>query len=302
MTLPDLEAWAIFASVAEHGSFARTAEALALSKPTISKAVSRLEGQLGVALLSRTSRQISLTETGRHVLGHASRLLSEAYSAESLARAGRLLPAGVVRMAAPMTFGVQHLSPLLPDFFSQYPEIDLTIDFNDAVIDLVAEGHDLALRIAALADSSLKARKLCTVRLLVVATPDWAQRTPLGPHPRDLMQHKGFVYTSTPAPGTIKLSHASGETYVLAQTARLRANNAEAFLPALLAGQGYAVLPEFMVWDAVQSGQLQVLYPAWQSDPIALYLVTPPSSLRPLRVTVLLDYLAQRLAAVPWAS
>ncbi|GBQ24243.1 LysR family transcriptional regulator [Gluconacetobacter sacchari] len=302
MRLPDFEAWAIFAKVAEWGSFARAADDIQLSKPTVSKAVARLEQTLGASLFNRTSRQLSLTEMGRHALGHANRIIAEAEAAEAGARDGTLRPSGLIRIAAPMTFGIKHLSPVLPAFLQRYPDIDLTLDFSDAIVDLVAEGYDLALRIAALADSSLRARRLCAVRLLLVATPAWLDTTGRPTHPRELEPHKSFVYTNTSAPGMIRLRHTpSGKDHVLSQASRLRANNAESFLPALEAGLGFGVFPEFMIWDSLQAGRLEIILPDWQAPAIALYLVTPPSALRPARINALLDYLVDAFALPPWA-
>lgn len=303
MRLPDFEAWAIFAKVAEFGSFARAAEDVQLSRPTVSKAVGRLEQALGVALFHRNSRHLSLTQTGRALLGHASRIVAEAQSAELLARGGRQRPSGRVRVAAPMTFGIRHLAPVLPGFMEQYPDVELDIDFSDAVVDLVAEGYDVALRIASLSDSSLRARSLCACRLLLVAAPAWLERHGHPDHPRALEAHKGFVYTNMAMPGVLRLSHATtGKEFVLTQRAALRADNSEAFLPCLEAGLGYGLFPEFMVWDGLRNGRLERFLPQWHAASISLYLVTPASPLRPMRVTALLDYLEKALANPPWAS
>lgn len=303
MRLPDFEAWAIFAKVAEFGSFARAAEEIQLSRPTVSKAVSRLEQALGIALFNRNSRHMSLTETGRALLGHANRIVMEAEAAETEARGDMQRPSGRIRIAAPMTFGIRHLAPVLPEFMERYPEIDLNISFSDAVVDLVADGYDVALRIASLADSSLRAKKLCDVRLLLVASPLWLDAVGRPEHPRDLEAYKSFVYTNNTAPGMIRLrNNTSGKEFVLTQTARFRADNAEAFLPSLDIGLGYGLFPEFMVWDGLHDGRLEQILPAWEGPVITLYLVTPASPIRSTRVSVLLDYLVKAFEHPPWAK
>ncbi|MFT8737362.1 MAG: LysR family transcriptional regulator, partial [Zymomonas mobilis] len=301
MKLPDFEAWAIFAKVAELGSFARAAEAIQLSKPTVSKAVSRLEQSLGSALFNRNSRHISLTDLGRQLLGHANKIIAEAEIAESEARGGIQRPSGLIRIAAPMSFGLWHLSPVLPDFLAQYPEIDIAVDFSDALVDLVAEGYDVALRIASLADSALRARRLCPVRLLLVSTPDYLDKIGRPQHPKELEDKKSFVYTNSRASGMIRLHHEkTDKEYVLSQSSRFRADNAEAFLPALNAGLGFGLFPDFMVSEGLQSGKLEQILPEWDAGSIALYLVTSANPLRPMRVNVLLDYLTKAFKNPPW--
>ncbi|GAB6968623.1 LysR family transcriptional regulator [Komagataeibacter kakiaceti JCM 25156] len=303
MRLPDFEAWAIFAKVAELGSFARAAEDIQLSKPTVSKAVSRLEQALGVSLFNRNSRHMSLTETGRLLLGHANRILTEAETAETQARGETQRPSGLIRVTAPMTFGMRHLAPLLPEFLVRYPEIDIDIDFSDAVVDLVAQGYDVALRIAALADSALRARRLCPVRLVLVASPHYCERIGRPAHPRDLEGKKSFVYTNTSAPGMIRLrQEKTGKEFVLSQTSRFRADNAQAFLPALQAGLGFGLFPEFMVGDGLRSGLFERLLPEWEAPAVALYLVTAGSPLRPMRVSAFLDYLVGAFEHPPWTG
>lgn len=301
MKLPDFEAWAIFAKVAELGSFARAARELDLSKATVSKAVLRLEQRLRTPLLSRSSRKLSLTETGRSVLEGAARILAEAEAMESGVVLGTKLPRGVVRMAAPMSFGIDLLAPALPAFMEQYPDITVDLVLSDAQADLVGEGFDLALRIASLPDSALRARRICDVRRLLVAAPEYFRIHGRLEHPADLQSRDCFIYTNAPSPQQWHFTHEEHGEFNARVAGRLQCNNADAFKGALLAGRGLALQPEFSVWNDIAEGRLEVALADWSAAPIALNIVTPPGKLRPLSVTVLIDFLVARFASPPWA-
>jgi DNA-binding transcriptional LysR family regulator len=294
--LPDFEALAIFAKVVELRSFAAAATELALSKATVSKAVSRLEERLGARLFNRTSRRLALTDAGHKLAERAVRLLADGEAAESEALAQSVAPRGLVRFAVPMTFGVNVVAPLLPEFLKAYPDVSIDLHLSDATVDLIGEGFDLGLRIARLPDSSLIARRLCAMPRYTVAAPSYLKAHGRPTHPMHLAEHKcfGYVYLSTP--GIWQYANAAGEQASVRPAGQLRVNNGEALLPAVLAGLGIADLPEFIVGDAIAAGKVEVILKGWKQPEGAVHLVMPPGGPRPARVEVLAEFLTRQFA------
>ncbi len=298
--LPDLEALAIFAKVAENQSFSGAAEALGLSKATVSKAVARLEQQLQTTLLHRTSRRFSLTDAGRGLAARAAHMLAEAEGAVSEALDMSVTPRGLVRLAAPMSFGMAYIAPALPDFLARHPDITIDLHLSDEVIDLVGGGFDCALRIAALPDSSLIARKLRPVERVLVASPDYLAQRGRPTHPDDLNRHACLCYAYMPTPDVWRFVNDAGETVTVRPRGPLRANNSDALTASLCAGLGLFPQPDFIAWKDVAAGRLEPVMTDWRLPPIALHLVAPGGGPRPARVTALMDFLAAAFSGPLW--
>jgi DNA-binding transcriptional LysR family regulator len=294
--LPDLEGLAVFAKVVELRSFAAAAKELAMSKATVSKSVSRLEARLGVRLFNRTSRRIALTDAGLALAERARRVLAEAEAAENETLAQSQSPRGLVRLSAPMSFGLARVSPCLPEFLKLYPDITIDLHLSDQIIDVIGSGFDVALRIAVLPDSSLVTRRLCDVSRYVVAAPAYFDRHGRPRHPVQLAEHRCLGYAYSTTPDIWHFATATGETASLRPAGPLRVTNGEALLPALTAGLGIAVLPDFIVDAALSSGSLESVLHDWTYPVGGLHLITPPGGPRPLRVELLLKFLVARLS------
>lgn len=293
MRLPDLEAWAIFASVVEHRSFSGAADSIGVSKATVSKAVTRLEAHLGQSLFHRTSRRLTLTETGKGLAEHAARILAEAVAAEEAAHDAATTPTGLVRLSAPMTLGLAVVAPLIAEFLQLNPGIEIELILSDAKVDIVAEGFDIALRIADLPDSSLRARRLGPIAIHIVGSPAYFAKHGRPTHPAQLGEHACFGYTNVTGPW--RFFGPDGGEAAVRPSGPLSSNSGDALLPALRAGLGIGLLPDFIVGPDIAAGTLEVVLADWHGPPIALHLMTPPSALRPARVEALMDFLTAKV-------
>ncbi|MBI1251884.1 MAG: LysR family transcriptional regulator [Alphaproteobacteria bacterium] len=283
-TAPSLGLIEVFAKVAERGGFTAAARELGVSKATASKQVAELEAQLGVRLFNRSTRSLALTEAGAQALKRAQRILEEADGLCEDAATARQSPRGRLRVAAPLTFGLDYLAPLLPDFLTRYPDLSLDLALDDRRVDLVSDGYDLAVRISELADSSLVARQLAPVRLVPVAAPAFWDAHGRPQRPNDLAALPSFLYLNAAMGDMWRFTHPSGERASVRGQRRLAVNNGAAERPALLAGLGVALLPDMIVWRDVMAGALEIALPDWTSPPLTLHVLTdgrdPPRKVR----------------------
>lgn len=298
--LPDFEGLAMFAKVAEEGSFAAAARLMGVSVPTVSRAVARLEERLGGRLFNRTSRQLALTEFGASLAARAADIYRQAEEAESEAQDLGVQPRGLVRLAVPMSFGLRWVAPLLPELMRQYPNLCVDLHLSDATADLVADGFDAALRIAALPDSSLVARHLCAVSQNLVAAPGYLDVHGRPRHPRELAAHACLSYAYRARSQVWRFTHRDGSEEDVIPKGSLRVTNSDALLPPLLEGLAIAELPEFICSEYLADGRLEQVLPDWHMTQGGLYFVTPSARSRPRKVQILSDFFAQHLGQPTW--
>jgi DNA-binding transcriptional LysR family regulator len=293
--LPDLEGLAIFAKVAECRSFVAAAADLRLSKATVSKAVNKIETRLGTRLIIRTARRFELTDAGRQLVGRAAHILAEGEAAEDVARAHASTPRGVVRLTAPLSFGMSHLAPLLPEFLATFPEISIDLHLSDAKVDLVGDGFDAGIRIAVQPGASLVAQRLCDMPRYLVGAPAYVEKHGRPGHPLHLAQHRCISYNVGTTPEVWRFNKGRKSASVR-PAGPFRVNNGEAMMPALIAGSGLGILPEFFLREAIETKLLEQLLPDWTIPLGAIYWVTPPEGPPPKRVEVIGKFLIEKFS------
>ena len=288
-----------FVRIVEAGSISRAAEQLDLAKSGVSRRLVELETRLGVRLLNRTTRRSSLTEAGRSYYEGAVKLLSDVAELDAQITGSETELEGRLRLAAPLSFGLAHLSPAIEEFARAHPEVLIDIDFSDRLIDLVAQGVDLAIRIAELRDSSLQARRICPIRRMLCASPAYLERHGMPQGPDDLQRHQVLLYDIGGGP-VLRLADGRGSERSLPVHPRLVANNGDFLRDMAVAGHGIVLTPTFVVWQAVAAGELvPVMRHSWP-PPLNAYAVYPQSRYLPRRARILIDFLAERFGDHPY--
>jgi DNA-binding transcriptional LysR family regulator len=284
-----------FSTVVDAGSFVKAAESLGLSKAAVSRYVGELEARLGVRLLQRTTRRLSLTEAGQVFYARSKDLLAGVDEAEAEITSRSGTASGLLRISAPVTFGILHLAPLWGVFRAQYPDVALDLTLADRVVDLVEEGYDMAIRIAGLPSSTLVSRRLASTRAVLCASPEYLAVHGTPQHPSDLAQHAVIAYTYWAAKDEWHFDGPEGPVSVSTRPC-IHTNNGDTCRAAALAHQGIILQPSFLVGEDLAAGRLVELLPTYQSLEMGIYAVYPSRKHVPPKVRALVDFLAAHFA------
>jgi LysR family transcriptional regulator for bpeEF and oprC len=293
-----LDAMRAFQRVVETGSFSAVARERGVAQPTISKQIAMLESHLGAQLLNRTSRSLSLTESGREFYEATSKLLADLDAAESRIGRRQAAPSGVLRVTLAAGFGRMHIIPLLPEFLGRYPELSIDIVISDRFLDLVEEALDLAVRIGHLDNSSLIARRIGFSGRRTVASQTYLRRhgAPLGPP--DLAHHDCIAYVFQGAAQDWRFEGPDG-LIVIHPSGRVKANDAESIRQAVLSNLGVAHAPAWLFSREIASGEVKVLLEEWRTAPEPINAVHPASRLPSTKVRLFIEFVADALARQP---
>lgn len=295
----DFEQMQAFVRIVDAGSISRAADQLGVAKSAVSRRLAELEGRLGVRLLNRTTRRSSLTDAGSRYYEGAVKLLSDVAELDATVSESEASLAGRLRLAAPLSFGLGHLAPAIETFMREHPAVLIDIDFSDRQVDLVAQGIDVAVRIAELRDSSLRARRLCPIRLLLCASPAYLEREGTPRTPDELARHRLLHYDIGGGP-VLRLSDGAGGDLPLPVRPALVANNGDFLRDLAIAGHGVILAPSFIAWQAVAIGDLvPILQPYWP-PPLNAYAVYPQTRYLSQRARRFIDFLAERFGDRPY--
>lgn len=288
-----------FVRIVEAGSISRAAEQLGVAKSGVSRRLGDLEKRLGVKLLNRTTRRSSLTEAGQSYYSGAAKLLTDVAELNAATADTDASLEGTLRLAVPLSFGLRHLSPAIDEFLKTHPDLNVNIDFSDRLVDLVESGVDLAIRISRLGDSSLRARKICPIRMLLCASPAYIEKQGCPKQPEDLKQHRLLRYDMG-STTQVRLEDHQGKVYLAQTVSRVAANNGDFLCDMAMAGHGIIVTPSFIAWQALASGDLVEVMPGFAPPPLDAWAVYPQTRYLSRRARLFIDFLAERFGDNPY--
>ncbi|QYJ86929.1 LysR family transcriptional regulator [Shewanella mesophila] len=294
-----IDAMRAFVSVVTEGSFSNAATVMQLSPQLVSKYVSKLEERLDVRLLHRTTRKVSLTEAGTHYFQHAQQILLSIDEMDSQLGGLQQNPKGTLRISAPVSFALKHLSKLLAEFQLQYPQVNVDLQLNDRKVDIVDEGYDIALRIGRLKSSSLIAKPIAPIRLMLCAAPAYLKRHGVPRRPEDIQHHRYLHYSYMEKEGKDEISQCI-RAKNSESSGQFHCNNGDVLVGAAIAGAGIVLQPTFIASEAISRGELVEILPEFAPEPIGLYAVYANRKLLPNKVRCFIDFIDGYYGSPPY--
>ena len=294
-----IDAMRAFVAVVTEGSFSNAANALRLSPQLVSKYVSKLEDQLNTRLLNRTTRKVSLTEAGSHYFGHAQQILLSIDNMESQLGGLQQNPKGTLRISAPVSFALKHMARLITDFQRRYPLVKVDLQLSDRKVDIIEEGFDVALRIGQLKSSSLVAKPVAPIRVVLCASPQYLATHGTPTQLADLNHHRYLHYSYMNMEGREDLYQCLKTKY-MQQGSEFCSNNGDVLVDAAIVGAGLVLQPTFIASAALSSGKLVVVLPEFEPEPLGLYVVYAHRKLLPHKVRCFIDFIEGYYGSPPY--
>lgn len=291
----NINAIPIFISVIENGSFSHAAQKLGITKSAVSKRISQLEQNLGVKLLNRSTRKLSMTEAGERYFEHALNALQHASLAEDSATELQNTPKGTLNISTPMSFGHLHIAPIIPLFLKKYPEIMIKMDMSDTWSDIIAEGYDIAIRGAStLKDTTLIARKIAPLKSVLCASPEYIKLYGEPGQPADLIDHNCVLYSYSDVVNEWQFIK-NDETETVRVKGNYQVNNSEALNTALCGGVGIGRLPTFVANENIKAGKLLPLLTDYDMAQKTAYAIFTEKTFMPQKIRVFIDFLIEQI-------
>ena len=299
MAIDVVAAMRVFTAVVEAGSFTAAADKRDLSRGMATRYVAQLEAHLGVRLLNRTTRKLSLTEAGSDYYQRATQVLAMIEEAESSAAQEASVPRGTLRVATSVAFGARHMGRAISEYLQRYPGVEVDLTLNDRVVDLVEEGFDLAIRVAARIDPGLVARRLTRARVVACASRDYLKKRGTPKSPEDLTGHNCMTYAYSSVQNEW-CYRRNGLERTVRVSGNLRGNNGEILVNAAIEGLGVILQPTFLVFEALRQNRLVRVLSDWETDELSVFAVYPHRKFLPPKVRSFIDFLADRFGPEPY--
>jgi DNA-binding transcriptional LysR family regulator len=299
MTIDIVASMRVFTAVVDAGSFTGAADKLDLSRGMATRYVAQLEAHLGARLLNRTTRRLSLTEAGNDYYERATQVLAMVEEAQGAVLQQASVPRGTLRLTSSVTFGVHHLGWAITDYLQKYPEVQVDVTLNDRIVDLVEEGFDLGIRVAAQIDPGLVARRLAPARMMLCASPGYLKKYGTPRSPDELANHNclSYAYWSL---GDEWHFRRAGEERKVRVSGNLRGNNGDILVRAAAEDLGVILHPTFLLYEALRKRKLVRILPDWETDELSVYAIYPSRKFLPPKVRSFIDFLAERFGPEPY--